>query len=94
MPALRIAANVENSGAPFSCSQNMSLTPSWTSLGESALTTWPKAELVISPLTEAGPKNCAWLKVLNVSRRSCKARDSPKLIDFESAISKFSKPGP
>ena len=27
------------------------MTPSWTSLGASALTTWPNAELVISPST-------------------------------------------
>jgi len=36
-------------------SQNMNFVPIWISLGEAALTTWPKAALVILPSTDAGP---------------------------------------
>jgi hypothetical protein len=41
-----------------------------TSRGAVALTTWPKAGLVISPFTAVGPKNCAWLKTLNAGRHA------------------------
>ena len=39
--------------------QNVNLSAACSSRGGSALTTWPKAVLLMSPLTTAGPKNCA-----------------------------------
>src|SRR5207247_491810 len=59
-----------------------------------AFTTWPKVPVPKSPFTAAGPKNCAWLKVLNVSKRNCRALVSVIRNERSSAISTFSAPGP
>ena len=74
--------------------QNVNLTATCINRGGAAFTTWPKSAVVIPPSTAAGPKNCVWLKVLNVSSLSCRAFDSLRRIDLSSARSKFKVPGP
>jgi hypothetical protein len=49
---------------------------------------------LISPLTAVGPKNSAWLNMLNASSRNCNDFVSPSLTHFASETSKFSIPGP
>ena len=61
--------------------QNVNLSAICTSRGGAAFTTWPNRSLSMSPFTATGPKNCAWLKVLNVSRRNCSVFVSVNLKD-------------
>src|ERR1700675_3561916 len=64
------------------------------SRGGAALITWPNDLLLKSPSTATGPKNWAWLKVLNVSNRNCSAFDSENRNVRSRAKSKLSMPGP
>lgn len=64
------------------------------SLGDAALTAWPKLVLDMLPSTLAGPKNWAWLARLKASARSSRARLSCTNRVRESVASKLSLPGP
>jgi hypothetical protein len=57
LPSVHMSVNAARRSA--CATQNLIFAASCTNRGESALTTWPNAELVISPSTDAGPKNCA-----------------------------------
>ena len=64
------------------------------SLGAAADTICPNVALPIFPSTDPGPKNCAWLQTLNASARTCSSFPSSTVVDFASAKSVSSDPGP
>src|SRR5205823_3452768 len=82
----------DNISCPVSL-QNVNFSASCMSRGGAACTTWPNVPVPKSPFTAAGPKNWAWLNVLNVSNRNWSAFLSVSANDRINAISKLNEPG-